>query len=49
MNNEKESRTVDETKRDISIDVRKSAVFYEQWYQIVKDFSPEERTSQYKS
>ena len=44
----KETKIVDETKKDISIDVRKSAVFYEQWYQIVKDFSPEERDKAYK-
>ena len=44
----KETKIVDETKQDISIDVRKSAVFYEQWYQIVKDFPPEERDKAFK-
>jgi DNA-binding XRE family transcriptional regulator len=47
MKEEKE-RTVEETKQDISFDVRASAVFYEQWYQTIKDFAPKERDKAYK-
>ena len=46
--NEKKERIVEETKQDISFDVRTSAVFYEQWYQIIKDFPPKERDKAYK-
>lgn len=38
----------EETKQDISFNTRKSAVFYEQWYQIVKDFPLEERDKAFK-
>ena len=46
--NEERKEIVDETKQDISFDVRASAVFYEQWYQIIKDFPPKEKEKAYK-
>lgn len=38
----------DETKVDIGFDVRPSTVFYEQWYQIIKELPPKERDKAYK-
>lgn len=37
-----------ETKTDIGFDVRQSTVFYEQWYQIIKELPPKERDKAYK-
>ena len=38
----------DETKRDICFDVRPSTVFYEQWYQIIKDLPTREKEKAFK-
>ena len=45
---EKEMENTNETKVDISFDVRLSTVFYEQWYQIMKNFPMKERDKAYK-
>ena len=39
---------INETKDDISFDVRPSTVFYEQWYQIIKDLPPKEKEKAFK-
>ena len=44
----KETGRYNETKVDISFDVRPSTVFYEQWYQIVKELPPKERDKAFK-
>lgn len=46
--NEERKETVDETKEDIGFDTRPSTVFYEQWYQTIKDFPPKEKEKAYK-
>lgn len=46
---EKETANItEETKEDIGFDVRPSTVFFEQWYQIIKDYPPKERDKAYK-
>lgn len=44
----KETKQHDETKEDISFDVRPSTVFYEQWYQIIRELPPKERDKAFK-
>ena len=46
--NKEQREIVDETKQDIGFDVRPSTVFYEQWYQTIKDFPPKEKEKAYK-
>ena len=41
-------QSVEKTKQDISFDIRTSTVFYEQWYQIIKDLPLKERDKIYK-
>jgi transcriptional regulator with XRE-family HTH domain len=48
MKQENEMKVVEETKEDISFDVRPSTVFYEQWYTIIKDLPPKEKDKAYK-
>ena len=44
----KDIELVEETKEDISYDVRQSTVFYEQWYKIMKGLPLKERDKAYK-
>jgi len=39
---------LDETKEDISFDVRQSTVFYEQWYKIIRELPLKERDKAFK-
>ena len=48
MNEERRTETVNETKEDIGFDARPSTVFYEQWYQTIKDFPPKEKEKAFK-
>lgn len=48
MKQKHEMEIVEETKEDISFDVRTSTVFYEQWYQIIKELPLKERDKAYK-
>ena len=41
-------KTYEKTKEDISFDVRPSTVFYEQWYQILKELPLRERDKAFK-